>query len=69
MNMKMNNAEIELVTSDLFRQFARKQSVMQLDDLDIVLYYLKLKDIEKRKSGDKFNLGWFLNEVRQQARV
>jgi len=65
----MVDEEIELVKSDLFRQFARKQTVMQMDDLDIVLYYLKLKDIEVKKQGAKFNLGWFLNDVRRQARA
>lgn len=69
MNKKMVGEEIELVKSDLFRQFAQKWTVGSMDDLDIVLYYLKLKDIEKRKLGDKFNLGWFLNDVRRQARA
>ena len=64
----MVGEEIELVKSDEFRDFARKQSVMVLDDLDIVLYYLKLKDIEKRKLGDNFVLGMFINKVREMTR-
>ena len=69
MNKKMIDAEIELVKSDLFRQFAQKHTVYPMDDLEYVIYYLRWKDAEKSKQKDKFNLGWFINEVRQKSRA
>ena len=65
--MKAMKEELELVQSDLFRQFAQKHTVKG-DNLDVVLFYIKLKNRAMIDNGDKFKLGWFLNDVRRQAR-
>jgi len=68
MKKKMIDVEIDLVRSEEFRAFARKQTVLSMDDLDYVLYYLKLKDIEVKKRGDNFVMWEFINDLRRMMR-